>query len=180
MAIEHHEIPFKKNVDLDQLLPQAIANREHQAARLPDYETFTMKKTYPRLVDYFYKNNIIVEDSYFNIRRMVLKFCSSHRIIISRIQLETVELNLPGHIQERIQEAEPLVTASTPPLASSPLSPRAITVDPTVASPSPLLSPPFPLLSDTPDCIEFPLSVLSGHEFMSPSYSPLSSDEEVA
>lgn len=173
------EIPLKKFIDLEQLRPVGEANRVHAARPLPEYETFTMKKSYPKLVDYFYKSGIHLDRSYDNIRRLVLKYCAMNRIIISRIQLETVELNLPGHVSELFVEAVPLVTASNASLTSEPQAPEGMSVCASLPSTPPAITvPSFSPDMFAPDAIEFPLSVLSSHGFRSPSYSPLSSDGE--
>lgn len=146
-------------------------NRSAPTKKLPTYETFTMKKHFPLLIDYLYCNGIDIRDTYGNIRKIVLDYCRRNYIIISRIRLETCELNVPGHVSYRF-EAEPLVTASSPPLASTPQPPPAIT-DFFETLPSPSLE----IVSRAPDAIEFPLDLLS-HGFESFSYSPLSSDIE--
>lgn len=181
MDVENHEVPFNRHINLQELVPQGIANRQHASSNaVPEYETFTMKKTYPKLVNYFYLSGIVLMDSYNNIRKLVLSYCAQNRIIISRIQLETVEINLPGHVNALLNEAVPLVTASQPPLASLPPAPPG--TDTVARTLSPISVPTTPILdiSVSPDALQFDLSLLSGHEFVSPNYSPLSVDWEDA
>lgn len=151
MDVDDHEIPVLKNIDVDLLRQIGLENKKH-AKPTHSYETFTMKKSYPAMIQYFLDNRISFTGKYNADRKLILSYCRKHSLIISRIQLETCELNVPGHVDERLHcEAAPLGSASQPPLPHSPL-PLCI------------------LPSTSPDVLEFPLVQ---NEQPSPTYSPI-------
>jgi len=89
-----------------------------------------MKKHFPELVHDVIADKTHIDNRYNQCRNHVLKWCATNRIVISRVQLETCEINLPLHISE----ATALGLASDPPLPHSlahgdPSSPTVPTVD---------------------------------------------------
>lgn len=116
---EGYETEVVKNVDID----AALANPEGKAVKIREIETFVMKKHFPRLVQTCLDNALSPDGRYGNCARLIHMWCAVNQIVISRVQLETVELNLPYHCKDAsrsLTEAEPLGLASVPPLPSPP------------------------------------------------------------
>lgn len=74
-----------------------------------------MKEHFPKIVQSLIADDSYIDGRYGHTRALITKWCARNAVVISRIQLETVEINLDGHVTE----AKRLGLASEPPLASS-------------------------------------------------------------
>lgn len=100
----------KKNVDIE----QAQTHQEGKTVgRL--ITTWVMKEHFPKLVQSLISDDSHIDGRYGHTRTLILRWCARQSVVISRIQLETCEINLDYHITE----AKRLGLASEPHLPSS-------------------------------------------------------------
>ena len=143
---DDYQILRQKAVDIQ----QAQACQEGAKRKIRTVETWTMKKHFPLLIDDLIADKTTVDDRYSSCRNHILRWCATHDIVISRVQCETVELNLVPHKTV----AERLGLATVPPRAASPQHVES----PRVRSWSPLPTTPVLTLSDDEEGIETLLS----------------------
>jgi len=90
-----------------------------------------MKEHFPKIVQSLISDDSFVDGRYGHTRALILRWCERNAVVISRIQLETVEINLDPHLTE----AKRLGLASVPHLPSS--------LQDGPASPGPSASPSY-------------------------------------
>lgn len=80
-----------------------------------------MKKHFPMIASDFDAGQVWTDSRYQSTERRILRWCADNAIVITRIQLETVTLNLPVHLSAIADNAEarPLGLASDPRLPHS-------------------------------------------------------------
>jgi len=135
-------------VDID----QARTCQEGAKRKIRSVETWVMKKHFPLLIDDLIRDNTTVDERYSSCRNHIVRWCADNDIVISRVQLETVEINLVPHKTA----AERLGLAAVPPRAASPQSEDVPACS--VRSWSPLPATPVLTVSDDEEVVEALLS----------------------
>jgi len=105
-----HDVVAQKGVDIEACRLQPEGRK-----RPTELDSFKVKVHMMQLVNDVIKQNVLINAAYENSgRRHVLNWCAESGLIISRIQLETVLLNLPGLITVHKCRQSPLGLADIP------------------------------------------------------------------
>ena len=124
---------------------------------------------FEQMLKYFADNDILIDQRYGTCDKRIIDYCAENKLIITRLQVETCTINAPAYLRLHNYRTE----ATSLGLASDPPSPHSLAVSHMGEIRTGLSeSPVYSLASVAPS----PLSL--AHHDETPSYSPVSSDEE--